>query len=153
MRRLLSDRQRFVLWRWQDISVDGQLYLRKLYLVRTPLFQVALHFFHRPDPGRDLHDHPRDFVSIILRGAYVEERPSTTAPLWSIAGEHASMNTISRAHYHVTAVYRRAEDAHRISMVAPGTVSLVLWGRHRRPWGFHTRWGWRHWRTYLGLEL
>lgn len=160
--RKTRDDDNFAIWRWQDIPGPGtdtaapqasRLYLRKLYLVRTPLFQVALHWFFAPDPGRDLHDHPRDFVTILLRGAYVEETPSQTAPLWSQApgGGHASMNTTSTVRRRWDVVRHRAEAAHRISMIAPGTLTLVLWGRRRRAWGFHTRWGWRHWRTYLSV--
>lgn len=44
------------------------------------------------------------------------------------------------------------ERAHRIYMLDRSpTWTLVLTGRRRREWGFHTAAGWVDWRTYLGL--
>ena len=50
------------LWRWNLMYRKG--------------FTVKLHRFLRSDPARDLHDHPWDFVSIILWGGYYEETES-----------------------------------------------------------------------------
>ena len=166
-RRKMRDSYRFAFWRWQDIltphevltdinlhglTYERQVYLRKLYLVRTPWRQATLHWIRRSDPGRDLHDHPRDFTSIILRGGYVEERPSGTAPLWSEApdGSQAGPNTVATLHIAPKIVRRRAEDLHRIAAVMPHTLTLVLWGPRRRAWGFETAKGWIPWRTYVG---
>jgi hypothetical protein len=141
--RLLSpdSASRFALLRWQDIVVDGELYLRKFYLWRTPWCQATLHWIRQPDPGRDHHDHPRDFVSLVLRGGYVEERLAPSRH-W----------THRLARLRGSLCYRRAEAAHRVVHVSPDTLTLVLWGRQRRGWGFWTRGGWVDWRTYCGVE-
>lgn len=145
----MRDSMRFALWRWQNIlgGDDRAVYLRKLYLVRTPLFQVALHWILRPDPGRDLHDHPRSFVSVLLRGGYLEERP-VAADVNPARGPAPTQRLTADWRVALSAAYRRAPDAHRIRAVLPGTLSLVLWGRKRREWGFHTPIGWIHWHTY-----
>lgn len=156
MKRRMHDSFRYAIWRWQDISHHGRLYLRKLYLVRCPLFQVALHFFHGPDPGRDLHDHPRDFVSILLRGAYVETRPELEHQRggWRVDVDEEGDQCWNQ-HLRVSVrkapsiAYRRAEAMHCIADVSPGAITLVLWGRKRREWGFGTRFGWINWRAYL----
>jgi hypothetical protein len=147
----MRDHYRYAFWRWQDIPDGKRLYLRKLYLVRTPWFQVALHWIYRSDPGRDLHDHPRDFLSIILRGAYAEEAPRGSEPLWTnLPNGTPHLNTRWAVRTQGSIAYRRAADPHRIAMVAPNTLTLVLWGPKRRPWGFHTSKGWIGWRTYTG---
>ena len=152
--RLLGSSQRFTFLRWQFINRLSEPYLTKLYIVRTPLFQDALHWIHSSDRDRDMHDHPRDFVSIVLRGGYLEARPSPAATSWKAVGTAAfpepDVYLTERRRWSVA--YRRAADPHRIVHVEPHTLTLVLWGRKKREWGFHTPWGWRHWRTYLGVE-
>jgi hypothetical protein len=141
-RRRITDTMRYALWRWQDIPCHGELYLRKLYLVRTPLFQVALNWFNSPDPDRAPHDHPRDFVSILLRGGYIEER-------YRVVGRSPLQTGTTKRTRILGVAFRRAESLHRISAVKPNTTTLVLWGRQRRAWGFQTMWGWRLWKDYL----
>jgi hypothetical protein len=152
VRREIRDDQRFALWRWQDLRFQEGLYLRKLYLWRTPWHQAALHWIYMGDPGRDLHDHPRDFVSIVLRGGYAEERPERTSDgriRW-----RDRLTPICRTSLRgpLSVVYRRAQDPHRIAVVLPGTLTLVLWGRKRRHWGFHTFAGWVRWEQYCGVD-
>lgn len=151
--REIGDRS-FALWRWQDIPCGdggGRTYMTKLYLARTPWFQVGLHWLRLPDPDRALHDHPRSFVSLILRGAYVEERPIQSDQLWTRDGDRWYQNVWATVRKRWSVAYRRAGDLHRIALVAPGTVTLCVWGPKRREWGFQTRHGWVHWRTYLGV--
>jgi hypothetical protein len=50
-------------------------YLYRWTLLRTSLFAIYLHHFVGDDWARDLHDHPKRFISIGLWGAYVEETP------------------------------------------------------------------------------
>ena len=153
MTRLIRDGDRFALWRWQFIEHNGSPYITKLYLARTPLFQLCLHWLHRRDHDRALHDHPRDFVSIVLRGGYLEERPST-APSWESvdAADVPASDTYLVERRRFSVAFRRATAAHRIIRVNPGTLTLVFWGPKRREWGFHTPFaGWVHWRRYLRL--
>lgn len=151
-RRRMRDEFRFALWRWQDIHFDGRLYMTKLYLWRAPWQQTCLHWIHRADPGRDLHDHPRSFLSLVLRGGYTEDRPATPGRPW-VRGPNGRWklrlaSTVRRAGFWA---FRRASDAHRIASVRSGTLTLVLWGPRRRDWGFVTPYGWRHWRSYLEI--
>lgn len=126
-------------WRWMDIrsqpdQASGRehdpVYLRRLYLLRTPWFQVMLHRILRPDPDRHLHDHPWDFLSLVLRGWYQEQRGRRihTRRWWNFC---------------------RAEGAHKITVVSPDCITLVFTGRKRRDWGFHTPTGWVHWKSYI----
>lgn len=157
-RRELGDDQRYAAWRWQELWFAGAHYMTKLYLARCPLAQASVHLIRAPDPGRDMHDHPRSFVSIVLRGGYVEERPApaTVEHELRLEGNRYDlglsvhgMPTRTARRGLLSVAFRRATDAHRIVEVDPGTVTLVLWGPHRRSWGFHTAIDWVFWRTYL----
>lgn len=130
----------WLLWRWFDITSQqdqhdgftGQVpvYLRRLYLVRTPLFSIMVHRILRPDPDRHVHDHPWDFLSILLRGRYSELRNN-------------------RIRIRQWFNFCRAEGAHRITHVSDNCLTLVITGPKRRSWGFHTEDGWVGWRDYI----
>lgn len=123
----------------EEIARDGRPYLTRWRLIQTPLFAAYLHRFWAPDHDEDFHDHPWDFVSIVLAGGYVEERG------WPLRVERRGRGSVA---------YRRAEDLHRIASVIVPTWTLVLCGRRRREWGFQTPHGWVQWEEYLtGKEV
>lgn len=101
---------------------------------------VKVHHFHRSDAGVILpdgshdplamHDHPVDFVSILISGAYRDH---------ALDGTHRD--------YRAGDVVRHAAtDAHRLELLEGRVWSVVLTGPKVRPWGFHTRAGWFPWR-------
>ena len=122
---------------WKRIDIlarDGSLYLRRWRLFKTPLFALMLHRIVQPDEDRDLHDHPWSFASLVVWGAYAEELRdgSLRVPLFN---------------------FKRAEGSHRIVKLFPGRFassvwSIVLRGRRRRTWGFHTEYGFIPWHVY-----
>ena len=114
--------------------LGGLLYLRRLHLVQTPWFAVMLHWIVRPDPQPDMHDHPVSFLSVPLRGHYVEQRSGR----WLLnCADWARWNFI------------RATDRHRIRYVSPGgCLTLCFAGPVTRSWGFHTSRGFVPWREY-----
>ncbi|MGI0015317.1 MAG: hypothetical protein ACREBU_18020 [Nitrososphaera sp.] len=119
------------MWRWTDITFGGKLYLRRLHIVQTPWFAVMLHWLKSADPQRDLHDHPVSFLSIPLRGGYVEENATGTKAISLLCWN-----------------WKRATDTHRITHVQHNTLTLVICGPVVRPWGFHTARGFIPWREY-----
>lgn len=58
-----------------DVVFDGALYMNRWRVIHTPWFGVRVHKIVRSDGERALHDHPFSFVSLILRGGYVEQTP------------------------------------------------------------------------------
>lgn len=113
-------------WERFLIGVEGDLYLDRLSLVRTPWFSIKLHRIYRPDRQRDLHDHPWNFLSLVLRGSYVEDVPCKNP---------ASPFTDSRRVRWWN--WKRAEDRHSIREVSRSPVwTLVFCGPKRREWGF-----------------
>lgn len=124
-----STQEAFGAWRWKDIWCKAGLYLRRLYLAWSPWCHASVHWLYSPDSA-DQHDHPASFFSIILRGGYVEEVAtySPTGVRWDVRTRRVRWFN-----------FKRAEGAHAIREIEPGTVTLVLWGRRRRPWGFWVR--------------
>lgn len=87
-----------------------------------PCFGIYLHKWFKPDPRRTPHSHPWSFVSIILRGAYMEDRLLRRRSVRHINW----INFVSRKRYH------------NVVKVEPGTLSLMLVGRDHGSWGY---WG------------
>lgn len=136
---------------------DGRVHFDRVYLLRTPWFGILLHRLRRPDHDRDMHDHPWSFFSVVLWGWYEEVIGAWTRPtnndwvmLWDESGQARNRPQIRRQIRIFN--FKRADrmDPHRISYVAPGTLTLVFHGPKRRDWGFHTPQGWVPQREYRG---
>ena len=139
-RREYKSGSAWALWRWTDIVVDGELYLRRLHIIQIPIVgAIMLHWIKKPDSHPDLHDHPVSFLSIVLRGSYLEER-FVGPPRDDIR----ALRLVRR--FNIVS----AKTAHRITnILGPrGVVTLVFAGPKANEWGFYTPAGWQHWRGY-----
>jgi hypothetical protein len=118
-------------------TVDGQarLYLRRFHILKSPDRGIKLHRIILSDLDRDMHDHPWNFVSIMLHGSYVEHTPQG-----------------SRRYIAPTVIRHKAEDLHKLTLDCGEVWTLVFTGRKRRTWGFQTPDGWVPWRNYLGVS-
>ena len=126
--------------------VPGGPYLTRWRLVATPWFSVFLHRIDGPDPDQDVHDHPWNFVSFVIRGGYVEQY------VLPLLGSGAAPRTKVWRRW---SVHRMPLGAyHKIErLLGVPTWTLILTGRRRREWGFLTHaQGHVPWRKYLGLE-
>ena len=122
-----SSGRRWGLYRSDIVDPTGAPYMRR-WILAFAGWMVRLHHIQKADAGRCPHDHPFDFVSVVLRGGYREERVVVSA-----SGDTATTWETRRA---PGVAYRRAEDLHRLVSVEPGTWTLVLTGPIRRTWGF-----------------
>lgn len=119
---------------------------------------VRIHHICRADQDRDLHDHPWNARTIVLRGWYREERPFSA--LITPETEHISDQVVVAGD--VRYVFERVPgytgrllfgQYHRISEVSEGGVwTLFITGRKRGTWGFMVKGKKVPWRTYLGLD-
>lgn len=124
------------------------VYLIRYFVFRSRFFNFFIHQFLRSDRD-DLHDHPWDFVTYLVDGAYTERKwddetgliRDTRRENWSYYSpdsgkkERVKMNTF---------IFRRAEDQHQVvvdadlkmedSNQAPLTICIT--GPTRREWGF-----------------
>jgi len=110
-----------------DIMLDGEVYMRRWRFGNPNGFGIRLHQILKSDPGRIHHDHPFDFVSVILRGGYIEHTPQGV-------GRYEAGSVLVRP----------AESLHRLELIEP-TWTLVFRGPYRRQWGFAK---WEHWQDY-----
>lgn len=125
-------------------------YLYRWTLLRAFGCGVYLHHFVGDDWSLDLHDHPKRFISVGLRGQYRETTPfMATDGVRCPSGLHAN-SRIYRAPWIRTFP---AEHIHRISMVDGGQCwTLVIVLRAVRQWGFWHAGKFVPWRKYVDSE-
>lgn len=114
--------------------------------------KVLWHRFLPNASDKDQHDHPRSFLTIMLRGSYldislakVEER------------EHSHRLGVVYDEVRAPAVrFRPATHAHITKVGPKGATTLVIMGPLRREWGFWRDKKWWPWRDYerkYGLDF
>lgn len=114
------------------------------YLYRWTLFSwrghcsIYLHHFVGDDWSRDLHDHPKRFISIGLWGWYLEETPRDDLPLTRITKYRAPwIRTFPASHIH------------RISVPSKNCWTIVAVLKPVRDWGFWHQDRFIPWRQYV----
>ena len=132
---------RWDCWKWTDIILDGELYLSRLTLLRTPWFSVKLHWIHKPDPDRDLHDHPWSFTSFVLRGWYKElecRKPHMRGAAFA-SGTAEQWEDIFPVTERLIRWFNHKDtrSAHRITEVSPKLLTLVFTNTRSKSWGFY----------------
>src|SRR5579872_1331659 len=112
----------------QNIEAYKNPYLKRYFILgKHHGARIYLHKIITSDPGRDLHDHPFDFLSIILWGGYVEETYTTAL----------QVATQKKRKYPGMILWRPAQWTHRLILDRPAWT-LVFRSRKKRDWGFHT---------------
>lgn len=101
------------------------------------LCRIYLHEFRRSDDDRALHDHPAASLSLGLWGRAIEHTID--------AGGVHQRRELRAGQWR----WRRARFAHRIE-IAPGEryITLFIFFRNTREWGFHCPRGWVHWKKF-----
>ncbi len=132
---------------------DGSLYMGRDWIHQysnETEFGSRVHHLATPDIDRHLHDHPWDFVSIVLKGGYTEIRPAVgMAGEWDEDGAEPTYPTVRTVG---DIAFRRAEDRHRIISVEPDTYTLCITGPKKKSWGFYTPEGFKGWRDYCSVH-
>ena len=127
--------------------IDGRCaterYLHRWTLLRLPGGRALyLHHFVGSDWARDRHDHPKAFVSIGIRGGYVEE-VQWLAGVWTI---------LRRRQFRAPWIRRfPASHRHRLRVPPGGCWTLVYVGRTEREWGFWRGSVWFRWDRYVRM--
>ncbi len=122
---------------WEEIGPPECpiMYRRTLLDLGKRVGKVLWHEFMPGASDEAHHDHPRSFLTIVLRGGYDDVREDGLV-------DHVYAPTIR---------FRRATDAH-ITQVGPkGATTIVLMGPLRREWGFFRDGRWYPWRTFERL--
>lgn len=122
---------RWKVWSWFTIGSQENPMLKRLRLIQTPKFGVYIHFIYREDLDRDPHDHPWNFLRIVLRGGYTER--FYESPIHILIDDHGQFDVERRP---LRPHYFRTNSAHKIIKVKPGTITLAIVGAKTRTWGF-----------------
>jgi hypothetical protein len=130
---------------------DGSVYMTRWSLFETSWLSARVHYIATPDHDRHLHDHPWTFLSIVLRGGYVECRPVDLEPCFSALMPNEEEFTTAERRAGSIAI-RQATDRHRIAIVRPDTWTLFVYGPKRQWWGFFTPGGKVHSRDYPSVH-
>lgn len=135
----------------------GSPYLTRYTLPRIGPVRANLHVFHRSDADEH-HDHPWNFVSVILWRGYIEETKGLVKrdfhslcdyPKILIHGLY-EVGSVRKRVWPGMILYRKAEHRHRVELVnGKKAVTLVFMFKRRREWGFFTKRGWQNWREYF----
>ncbi|MCY1429331.1 hypothetical protein D9M71_452450 [compost metagenome] len=116
-------------------------------------WSIRIHHILRPDDDRDLHDHPWDARTVILRGWYAEQRladEQLTSLLKAPSGAQVTEFIDRRAGD--TATLNHGEY-HRIDQVSPGGVfTMFITSRWQGEWGFLVDGEKVHWKKYTGEQ-
>lgn len=150
VKRLISLKPHFAIG-----GLDNPYLFRWYVLPRNPWLNLYLHKFVRDDEDRALHDHPWWFVSLILRGGYVEHYWGRF--LNGTWGEHfrvAKPGSIIRrpaTHQHRVVLNRGSSSGENPGQPLPAWT-LFLTGPKFREWGFWCRPAtpcriWRDWES------
>lgn len=158
----------------RTIGINGSTYLRRFYVAgsmppdlaakwngdRLPrerlgfLPTIYLHCFHRPDAGRDLHNHPWEGAGIVLAGGYEEIRVESVGghnggPAFGLEERRTlrpgALQRVRPGTYH--RVHRLLGDGHCWTL-------FWVWGLTGKSWGYWLRQEQRHasWQEVHGAD-
>jgi hypothetical protein len=111
---------------------------------------IRLHEIVASDDSRAYHDHPWDFLSIGLRGSYVEET-TAVVPGETLADVYAPAPGWGDRHrFRAPFINRhRATDLHVLHVGGNRPCwTLFITGPKIRSWGFAGPFGWLGWRDF-----
>lgn len=116
-------------------------YLIRWSILTTPWFSIKLHKILISDDDCP-HSHPWSFVSVILKGGYVEE---------SWADGDCTKPGLKRLFGAGSILWRPIPYVHRLEVYQPA-LTLVLTFKREVEWGFWTKEGWVAWFNYTSKE-
>lgn len=114
---------------WSDVNCGPASWWRQPIARVLQLFGIAARVHHilRSDEGRDPHDHPWSYLTVILMGGYFEER-------FDDEGRFVSV----RWHGPGSVLWRPANSWHKLIVPQGQTAwTLFITGRKQATWGFN----------------
>jgi hypothetical protein len=113
-------------------SKTGELHFRRYAIFECFWFNIYLHRIFRDDQDKDPHNHPWNFWSIILWGAFIED---------GLHDKTSGIKSVGTCHY------MSMKDYHKNRVISTVTT-LVLTGKRSQDWGYMTKDGYVGWEEY-----
>lgn len=144
---------------WLHIGASSS----RFYNWLTERVAIRLHQILRSDDDRALHDHPFDYVSLILSGGYWEvtemdylEYVREASSKYKYAGFGSTPDTIMVKRWYGpgSILFRTANSAHRLILdrESNDVWTLFIMGPKKQNWGFYTKEGKIPASVYLGEQ-
>jgi hypothetical protein len=134
-------------YRHDIVNGAGAPYMKR-WILKMQGGGWRLHKILRSDDDRALHDHPFDFTSLLLRGAYIEHVPADPLNPWGPTVERRfQAGQVNRC---------VAARPHRLELREGPVWTLVRCAPKRRDWGFYAPAGWVRWDLYekiIGVDF
>jgi hypothetical protein len=120
-------------------SREGELHFQRFAIIETNIFSLYIHKIFKADSDLHCHSHPWNFLSLTLRGSYIEER---LRALWDgkVISEFktkrpltfSSMKKFGNKTYHVSPCF------HKIKVILKGPVYSIFlaYGKKER-WSYY----------------
>lgn len=109
---------RFITW-GERLGRSECPYLRR-WVLNLYIISLRIHHWISSDDDRAYHDHPWNFLTIILKGGYTDVSPQGKDKVYA-----GSIR------------YRSALHCHTVQVNPGGCWSILLTGREKRRWGFY----------------
>lgn len=154
--------------KWEMIGPPGCPLMFRRTLLAGRLGKLLVHRFVPGATDKDPHDHPRPFLTIVLRGGYGDFALCATCRSSAVRGWllgdpsddwrraqpmrlcpdcGGSEQRVDRLRAPALR-FRCAEHAHVTEVHPDGALTLVIMGPLRRDWGFWREGRWWPWRSY-----
>lgn len=108
----------------EDVPATGLTMMRRFFVRKSREGNVYLHHFIRQDNSESAHDHPWHFVSLMLKGSYLET-----------VFDHG-MVTSRRRYSAPCFLFRNRNTIHKLTEIAPDTWTFVLTSKWLGRWGY-----------------
>lgn len=124
----LIERRRMKLFYKDYLESPDGIYMKRYHLLASKYLSIRIHHIVQSDYEKfAYHDHPWGFISILLKGWYIERMPG-----------YSKLTRISPS-----IAFRAASALHTIVGVSDGGAwTLIICGRRKKMWGFVYRENW-----------
>lgn len=125
-------------------SKEGVLHFKRFAIIECKWFNIYIHSIYKADEDEHLHDHPWNYISIVLYGKFMEAIKNSTS-----AKQKYEMNWLSPKDISA----QKAERTHKIYMLlSEKIVTLFFTGPRFREWGYDVDGKWIDNVTYRKMK-
>ncbi len=127
--RFFKNRKSNILSLWNLLSWDDFDEFSQFTILETPWFQVLINFHTKPNPVREMHNHPWSFFVFVLDGSYTE-----------VAGTEDGDRLINTHYNHINFFTRKnSTDIHGIVGIEKGGCTTLMFTgpRNLRQWAYY----------------